>query len=239
MKNKILLLKSFLCAAGIVLLMSGDAHADLVINFSDMDAREGTVDVGTLGAITEPADQAAITSLVYTVTGLTIDAVGTADDQITVTIPISAIGPGTNTIDWDTGAPEFDFNDAVFRNAGEGISFGAIGVTGVLSGGAPLVVNSAEYTEWSFRRWGNGEVVTVAGDVTNDTWEQAAPASDPTNVPLNDTFFSLTHVSGGTWNGNDVSFAIDVACSTAVPEPSTMTMFGLAIAGLFTRRRRA
>ncbi|MDB4419077.1 hypothetical protein N9291_00565 [bacterium] len=55
-------MKNELLIGGITLVSALSSHA-AAIAFTEMDAREGNVSVGTLGAITEPADQAAITAL--------------------------------------------------------------------------------------------------------------------------------------------------------------------------------
>ena len=235
MKNKI---NNTVLIGGITLVSALSSQA-AVIAFTDMDAREGTVSAGTLGAITEPADQAEITSLTYTVSGLTIDTDGVANDTITVTLGISALGTGSPRIDWDQGTvtPEFDHNDATFNTAGEGISFGIIGVTGSLSSGDALVVNSAKYTEFTFRRWAGAadELVSIDGDGAAYDWGNGAAAGDGTVTPLDDTAFSITHVSGGSWNGNHFDFTVDV---DAIPEPSSTALLGLGGLALIMRRRK-
>ena len=73
------------------------------------------MNVGTLEAITEPADNSVLTSLSYTVSGLTIDADGTANDTVTFTIAVLALGTGDIT--WDTNGGtatdvrEFDYDN--------------------------------------------------------------------------------------------------------------------------------
>jgi len=231
MKDKILQLNRFACAAGIVLLMAGGVNADLVLDFSGANAQVATVSVGTLGVITEPADNSAITSLSYTVSGLTIDTDGVDNDTVTFTIPLSPVGAGP--INWDTngvdGIREFDFDGGTFAN-GEGITFGNISVSGTGSGGLGYQLNSAVFTEFTVRRFGPTETYSLAGDVTTNSAVGSAA------VALNDSFFTATS-TGDTWNATDVDFTVDIS-SIAIPEPSTISMLGLGIVGLFARRRR-
>ncbi|MDB4419078.1 PEP-CTERM sorting domain-containing protein [bacterium] len=170
---------------------------------------------------------------------MTIDADGVDNDSITVTLGISALGTGSPTIDWDQGSvtPEFDHNDSTFATAGEGISFATIGVTGTLSGGDALVVNSAKYTSFKFRRWAGAadELVSIDGDGAAYDWGNGAAAGDGTITPLDDTAFSITHISGGSWNGDHIGFTVDVV---AVPEPSSTALVGLGGLALILRRRK-
>ena len=203
------------------LSIGGVAQA-LEISFSDIDPDAGSVNIGTFAADQDLADGATVTSLSYTVSGLTIDADGTEDDQVTVTFSVSALG-GTN-ITWDDNT-EWDFNGGAFDGT-EGISFGAIGVTGILSSGDSLAVNSAVYDGFALRRWDGNETITIAGDQTASYDYDGAG----TSVTLsNDTTFSITHKSGTFWNLDDIGFTVDVA---AIPEPDTYALlagcFGLA-----------
>mgnify|MGYP000198917035 CR=1 FL=1 len=208
------------------LSIGGVAQA-LEISFSDMDPHEGSVDSGILAFGQTLGQSAVITSLSYTVTGLTIDSDGAADDQITVTFSVSGFdADGVENITWDLAKKEFDHNGSSFSVAEEGISFGAIGVTGILSSGDSLAVNSAVYDGFALRRWDGNETITIAGDQTASYDYDGAG----TSVTLsNDTTFSITHKSGTFWNLDDIGFTVDVA---AIPEPDTYALlagcFGLA-----------
>lgn len=127
--------------------MAGAAQAT-VITFTEVNARVDTVDVGTLGTINEPADNTALTSLSYIVSGLTIDDDGVNNDTATFTLAISATGTGDIT--WDNQAvPEFDYSKASFNGAGDGITFGDITVSGTGSGGLGYKLDSALYKEFT------------------------------------------------------------------------------------------
>ena len=137
-----------------------------------------------------------------------------------------------NNINWDL--IEFDHNNGVFNAAGEGISFGTIEVTGTLSGSDQLQVNSAVYDTVTFRRWQGDEVVTVAGDATTAFDYDGNSA---TVALSNDTNFSLTHASGGSWQVDDFAFTVEVD-ALAIPEPSSTALLGLGGLTLILRRRK-
>ncbi|WPJ95682.1 hypothetical protein SH580_19880 [Coraliomargarita algicola] len=128
-------MKSILLITGAALASTVSSQAATIV-FTGANAFEAAVDVGTLGIITEPAQDATVTSLSYTVSGLTIDADGVNNDTVTFTIAISPVGAGPIT--WDTndnGIREFDYNTGTFNSNSEGIAFGTISVSGTSSGG--------------------------------------------------------------------------------------------------------
>ncbi len=218
------------CAAGIALITAGGAEAG-IINFTSANAQVATVDSGVLGTITEPADNAVITSLTYTVSGLTIDSDGVENDTATFTIDLTATGGGT--INWDTnndGIREFDFNNGTFTS-GEGITFGAISVSGTGSGGLGYELNSAVYNELTVRRNGGDEVFTIDGDTTDETI--TTPGGGDFPVALNDSFFTFD-VGNASLNPINVDFTVDVV---SVPEPASLALLGLGATLIVARRR--
>lgn len=222
-----------------ITILAGSIAASIItaqattLVFTDANAQVATVDMGTLGSIAEPADGSVVSSLSYTVSGLTIDNDGVLND--TVTFTFSVMTDAGSDINWDTngvGVREFDHNGATF-SAGDSITFGPISVSGAASGGGAYTLNSAVYTEISNRRWGTtNDESSIAGDVTTIASNTAA------TIGLNDTTFTQTGVAG-THNVQFVDFTVDVtAPDVTVPEPSSTVLFGLAGLALLARRGR-
>jgi len=243
MKNKILQLNRFACAAGIVLLMAGGVNASL-ITFTEADVLGATLSAGTLVTPSVVADNEVITSQSYTVDGLTLDG-DMIDDSITVTFSISgANSAGPADISWDLNpdnpvANEYDINGGTFNAADESITFGAITLTpGTTSDGSTLVLNSAVWDALSYRRWpvdeSGGDISTISG--TGGTTIAGNTAQEVTGLS---GFTTLTTTfEAGTFNIDDFGFTVDVtAIASTVPEPSSLALLGLGSLFLVSRRR--
>jgi len=236
MKDKILQLNRFACAAGIVLLMAGGVNASL-ITFTEADVLGATLSAGTLVTPSVVADNEVITSQSYTVDGLTLDG-DMIDDSITVTFSISgANGAVPADISWDfnpdnPAAHEYDINGGTFNVADETITFGAITLTaGTTSDGSTLVLNSAVWDAVSYRRWGANDVSSITGTTTT------IASNTDQEVALNDTSFTTSRVAD-SFNIDDFGFTVDVtAIASTVPEPSSLALLGLGSLFLVSRRR--
>lgn len=185
MKNAIIIGSLALCS-----VLTSEAA---IIAFTGANTQAATVNNGILGSITEPMDNSVLNSLSYTVSGLTIDSDGMANDTVTFTIAISALGGGN--IIWDTndgGIREFDYDNTTFNAAGEGIDFGTIAVSGISSGGLSYALDSGLYNQATFRRF-TTDTVGISGSSTNFT------AVNNVNQAMNDTSFSIA-LNVGNWN---------------------------------------
>lgn len=221
-------MKNILLLTGAAIATTLSAQA-ITLTFTGANAQGATVDSGLLASISEPATNSTLTSLSYTVSGLTIDGDGSNNDTVTFTFAVSPTG-GSGPITWDQndgGIREFDYNTGTF-GGGEGITFGAITVSGTSSSGAAYTLSSASYTEVTARRWGSGDSLTIAGDVTNTTITHPVGPE----VSLNDTSFTAT-ATGGTWNLTDVDFSV-----TVIPEPGTFALLAGLTGLVFVMLRR-
>lgn len=228
MKNKI---NNTVLIGGITLVSASSAPAAVIV-FTSADAAGATLSLGTLGTVTEPGDGDVITSQSYTVNGLTLDG-DAIDDSVTITFSLMAFdNAGSADLNWDL--IEYDIDNATFNAVGDGVTFGNITMSaGTTSDGSTLVLNSAVFTELTYRRWhtANADTTSVVGSSTNIAMNTAGV------VALNDTTFTTTHVSGGSWQVNDYDLAIDVV-AVPVPEPSSTALLGLGGIALILRRRK-
>jgi hypothetical protein len=95
MKKLTTIMAGIVCAA----VMTTQA---VVINFTGMDPNAGAVGVGTLAFGQTLTDNQVFSNLSYTVSGLTIDADGAANDEITVTMVLGGYDSGGSaTLNWD------------------------------------------------------------------------------------------------------------------------------------------
>jgi len=235
----------------VFLLSFGSAQAVTIsITGAANSTDVGSSDIGTFAATelidddTANAASAADRTMTYTISGLTIDADGTANDSVTVNLVVTTDGQNIQT----SGAMQAGWlasGDITMNANGEQLTIGFGSISSVLSGGGSpdsLTFNGFSAVSWG--SWASGHVAVVNG-VSN--------AYDDGNV--GNEFNKLQTVSGnsletvfdsaantgaaqdadGSWRPEGWDFSVTV---TAVPEPGTSALFGLGGMILLLRRRK-
>lgn len=196
----------------------------------------GTPSTGTLSypAIVANGNGATTQNVTYTVSGLTIDGTGTADDSVDITFSFSS---GTTTgvygINWQGSVSvggSWVTNQRTLTLAYDSIS---VNLSGGTDNGAGTFLVISEYT---INSWNAGDEATLNGASLNyDTGDtDAATAFSPgvNSVALT----HVDHVGAGSFRFNSFDFAFE---ADAVPEPSSTALLGLGGLALILRRRKA
>jgi hypothetical protein len=218
----------------------------------DPDAGQfGTTSLGTLSRDQNVVDGAGPQTLQYTVSGLTIDDDGTANDSVTITFSASA---------FDASSGNTNINSGVNNGSGLGFFAHANGwsedddilrmdftnITVDVSGGGFSAAEFLGFTALTVQNGGNGEsgdAYTVNGDLYSfDTLGDFSGAGSTNYAVSPSNSLELEGVSFGTVNGGgsyrwqDMDFQFS---ATAVPEPSSTALLGLGGLALMLRRKRS
>ncbi|MGB0993094.1 MAG: PEP-CTERM sorting domain-containing protein [Akkermansiaceae bacterium] len=198
---------------------------------------------GSISSIVANAGSAggADQSIQYTVTGLTLDSVGTADDSITFTMGLLGAsttgavagmaasfeywgvndGTGTGSLVEPDETLRFDFD-------GSTISLGA-GATETAS----LVFDGFEGFE--LLNTSAGETFNITGTTNNNVTNQAHAGQEALN---SFTGFENTFTYGGSNGAMRIGGVRAQVTITTVPEPSSALLLGLGSLAVVMRRRR-
>lgn len=229
------------------------SQAAITVGVSDADfdpnaGQFGTVSDGTLVRDANVVDGAGPQTLTYTVSGLTIDSDGIANDSVTISFTATASG---NINSGFNNASQGFFAVGSWLSAGQWTRMDFASISLGLSSGDPSYTASFDgFTELSVQLAGGGETgddgstdkFTVNGVTyadTNGAGEEPISSAIPIN---NDDFILLTGVetatgtgtTGGTYRHLDMNFQF-----TVVPEPSSTALLGLGGLALALRRRKS
>ena len=181
----------------------------------------------------------------YTISGLTLDGVGSADDSITLQFSISAATGGTPIL---TFTDDFGVDGGGTQiNAGETLAFAFTSGSVLLNAGGDGGMNVLFD---GFSAMDANNIATVGNEGFNLTFNSSTTTrntSDPISFGGLFSTFQVAGITAAQFNtalsrtdGIDSAFSInafDFRVTVAVPEPSHASLLMLSALGLFRRRR--
>jgi len=221
------------------------SHAATVITVTDadFDPDAGQFGVSSLGTLTKDAnviDGAGPQDLTFTISGLTIDDTGTADDSVQITFEANAFDGTDTPIDIESGvgnssAGWFSAGGVWLRNQ-RYVTLDYSSMTVNLSGGTDNGFGDfLGFTNLTVQSWSAGDEAVLNG--TNVEFD-SGDFTDGEFTLANTQGFRLDtqNIGLGTdFRAQDWDFELSV---TAVPEPSSTALLGLGLSSLLLRRRR-
>ncbi|NWK55859.1 PEP-CTERM sorting domain-containing protein [Verrucomicrobiaceae bacterium N1E253] len=204
----------------------------------DTSSSVGTIAITTLN---EGNPGAATQSMLYTVTGLTLDSVGTADDQITFEMGLAGssssgtvVGMGASYGAW--GIADGSGSASLIEND-EALTFGFVAATVTLGAGAfeSASVSFDGFTGFSALNVAAGETFNISGTAANNV--------TGASIASNGDLYSFTgSESAFTVEGNEGAMRYNLVQASVtintVPEPSASVLIALAGISLILRRRK-
>lgn len=242
MKNtKILALTGLLASLGtaqaVTVAITGAANST-----AQGSASLGTWTVDQLIADnTANAAVAADRTISYTISGLTIDTNGTADDSITVNLLVTTDGSNIQT-SGTTAAGWLSSGATTMNSNGDQLTIAFDSISAVLSGGgAPATLSFDGFSSVNWGSWATGHTAVVNG-VSNAYVDGIANKSQTVSGNSLVTEFDTAANTGaaadaaGSWRAEGWNFA--VTATAPVPEPSSTALLGLGGLALILRRRK-
>lgn len=224
-------------------LVTNAAVTTIDLDMSRGDPNRTFTSHGTIATTTFNTGSAGGTDqfIVYTISGLTLDSVGTADDSFTFTLGLLAAstsgtvtgigasfqywgvndGTGTGSLIESDETIRFDFDAAV-------VTLGA-GATETAS------LNFDGFKGFELLNTAAGETFNITGTTNNNVTNQAHAGQEALNAftGLEDSF-----IYGGNSGAMRIGGIRAQVTITTVPEPSSALLLGLAGTALTFRRRR-
>jgi hypothetical protein len=219
------------------------AYAAKVITVTDADfdpdaGQFGTSSLGTLTKDSNVVDGPGPQNLTFTISGLTIDNIGSGDDNVQITFVANAFDDTDTPIDIESGANNssqgfFSAGGVWLRNQ-RYVTLEFSSMTVNLSGGMDNGRSAfLGFTNLTVQSWGTGDEAVING--TNVEFD-SGDFTDGQFTLANTQSFRLETQNVGT--GTDFR-AQDWDFVFAVPEPSSTALIGLGGLALALRRRRA
>lgn len=206
------------------------ASGAIIINVTADNSVAMSASEGSISMADPIAGGTASESFSYTISGLTLDASGTADDSVDVGFTISSTGGNVNIIGWQgsvsVGGAWMSADDVLT------IAYSAMSVN--LNGGTNN--GSGEFlgiSSYKINGWGAGEEASVNGDnISFDGGDPNTYSFSPTTESVAFAFVA-DGPDPGAFRFDSFSFAF------SVPEPSSSVLGALAGLSLLLRRQRA
>ena len=247
MKNKIphLILTGLLGSS-----IASQAAITVSVSDADFDPNAGQFGVASDGTLVRDAnvvDGAGPQTLTYTVSGLTIDSDGIANDSVTISFSATASGNINSGVN---NSNQGFFAVGSWIDAGEFTRMDFASISLGLSSGATGAAEFLGFTGVSVQLATNGETgddgSTDKFTLNGTTYAHTPGAGEEaisSNIAINnDDFILLTGVetasgagtNGGSYRHLDMDFSF-----SAVPEPSSTALLGLGGLVLALRRRKS
>lgn len=222
------------------LVVSSDAKADVIdVVFDGSNSSSST---GTIGETADglSANGGSPADISFSVSGLTIDAVGSGDDSLSFTLRASGTGDGGiegfgfSSGDWGVNSTGGDTANQ-FDRIGESMTWNFVDATVSLGAGSSQIgqVTFTGFTGFELTAFGSGDRYDLSGTSEDGT----ALATDPLTFLPTSSFTISYNDNGGANNGfriSDIGARFDVS---AVPEPAVPACF-LCLGLIFSRVRR-
>ena len=228
----------------ISIFFSKTIFGEMVIVEFDKDSSTNTTNVGVFSETGDTINSATYPgSLSYTISGLTVDSIGIADDSISFSFGFTATGSdasGTTPVGFGFNNGAIGVNSAgtvdseepsLIDAAGESLSIALTSSSISLGVGATEtgVISFVGFTGANISSLGSNDRFDLSGGTGADG---LALASDPSFDPVSS--FTIGFNTGGV-RVEDIQAQFKVS---VVPEPTSALLFGLFLAGSIPIRRR-
>lgn len=206
----------------------------------------GSSDFGSFAATELVADDtanaaaAADRRITYSISGLTIDADGTADDSIFINFLVTTDGQNIQT----SGATQSGWlssGGTSMNSNGDQLTIAFESISTTLSGGGSATNLSFDgFSAVSWGSWAAGHVAVVNG-VSNAYVDGTTDKTQATSGNSLETVYDTAANTGaaldanGSWRAEGWNFSVSV---DTVPEPSSTALLGLGGLALILRRRK-
>ena len=239
MKTKI----SHLILAGLFATASASQGA-VIVTVSDADfdpniGQFGTTDLGTFARDQNVVDGAGPQTFQHTVSGLTIDDDGTANDSVQITFTATASSTINSGVD---NSNQGFFSVGSWLGAGQWTRMDFTGITVNVSGGGFSAAEFLGFTELTVQIADGGGAGDGLGDPGDSFDVNGTSYSFPFasgDIAIANEDFILLEYTGGTqpsFRHFDLNYQFS---ATAVPEPSSTALLGLGGFALMLRRKRS